>query len=89
MADADKPPDGVPQRLAAANVLQAAWDRFRSGNAVACPVDEAPLALAVDASAGMYRFVCTGCGTASEWFESGLTGMRIRGYSTDDSPDED
>jgi hypothetical protein len=88
MADTDRPPDGAPEPLASASVLQAAWERFRAGDAVACPVDGAPLALAVDASAAIYRFVCTHCGTASEWFESGLTGVRMHG-SSDRSPDED
>jgi mono/diheme cytochrome c family protein len=89
MDDAEKPPDGAPDPLASPSVLQAAWDRFRSGDAVACPVDGAPLALAVDASAVIYRFVCTQCGTSSDWFESGLTGMRVQGTSPDDSRDDD
>ena len=59
--------------------LAPVWDRFRDGDVVLCPKDQGPMALAVDAAAGAYRFVCTCCGNASPWFESGPGGMRIRG----------
>jgi len=54
------------------------WDQFRSGRTVACPTDGAPMALSVDGSVGVYRLVCTTCGTSSVWFESGANGMTLR-----------
>jgi hypothetical protein len=69
-------PDGAP--LASLEELREVWDRFRTGSTVACPSDAAPMALSVDGSAGVYRFVCTRCGTASAWFESGTAGMVLR-----------
>jgi hypothetical protein len=74
MPDAATPPDGSPAPLSSLRELVDAWVRFRAGEVVACPNDGASLALSVDASAGAYRFVCTTCGTASSWFESGPTG---------------
>jgi hypothetical protein len=77
MTDAEKPP-GASRALSSAEEVGGAWDQFRAGGVVDCPSDGAPLALAVDASAGAYRFVCTRCGTASCWFESGPQGIRLR-----------
>jgi hypothetical protein len=77
MTDTEKPPGGA-HALAGADEVRSAWDEFRAGEVVDCPSDGAPLALAVDASAGAYRFVCTRCGVASSWFESGPLGIRIR-----------
>jgi len=77
MTDAEKPP-GASHALSGAEEVRSAWEEFRAGEVVACPTDGAPLALAVDASAGAYRFVCTRCGTASAWFESDPRGLRIR-----------
>jgi hypothetical protein len=74
MADAAPPPEGSSAPLSSVNELVDAWKRFRAGEVVACPTDGASLALSVDASVGAYRFVCTTCGTASSWFESGPTG---------------
>jgi len=73
MADAATP-EGPSGPLSSMEELVAAWMRFRAGDVVPCPNDGASLALSVDASAGAYRFVCTTCGTASSWFESGPTG---------------
>jgi hypothetical protein len=39
------------------------------------------MALAVDASAVAYRFVCTQCGAASAWFESNANGIRVMGHA--------
>ncbi len=64
--------------LGSVEELGSVWDRFRAGGVVACPRDGAPMALAVDAAAGAYRFVCTSCGTASPWFESGPNGLKIK-----------
>jgi hypothetical protein len=83
------PPEGLKAPFAATEELRAAWDRFRAGDVVPCPLDRAHLALAVDASTGVYRFVCTQCGAASPWFESGPTGLRLRGHSADPLPQED
>jgi hypothetical protein len=58
--------------------LTKAWDQFRLGGCVPCPYEDATLALAVDASAGAYRFICTCCGVASPWFESDADGLRVR-----------
>lgn len=77
MTDGDKP-FGAARPLSGAEDLRSVWDEFRAGGVVACPRDGAPLALAVDASAGAYRFVCTRCGTSSPWFESDARGIRIR-----------
>lgn len=85
MADA-QPPDGPDGALNSADELALLWDRFRTGGAVACPGDGVPLALAVDASAGVYRFVCPRCGVASPWFESGPGGLVIRGHSSQRMP---
>jgi hypothetical protein len=83
------PPHGPRTPLDATDELRTAWDRFRAGDVVPCPLDGAHLALSVDASAGIYRFVCTQCGAASPWFESGATGIRLRDSSTDQLPRED
>jgi hypothetical protein len=74
MPDPATPPDGSPAPLSSMEELVDAWTRFRAGEVVPCPNEDASLALSVDASAGVYRFVCTTCGTASSWFESGPTG---------------
>jgi hypothetical protein len=79
MPDAGTPPDSTAAPLGSMKELVDAWTRFRAGEIVACPTDGAALALSVDASAGVYRFVCTTCGTASSWFEAGPTGtLEIR-----------
>jgi hypothetical protein len=88
MADGQQSPDGPQAPRVSTDELRTVWDHFRSGDMVPCPLDRAPLALAVDASAGIYRFVCTQCGAASAWFESGLTGVLVRGPSTDQRPPE-
>ena len=81
MADVEKPNDGS-QALGSADDLRIIWNHFRTGVVVSCPRDAAPLALAVDGAAGVYRFVCTACGAGSAWFESGpIGGLRIRGHS--------
>jgi hypothetical protein len=85
MADPQKSPDGSQTALGSSDELGTVWNHFRSGGAVPCPIDRAPLALAVDASAGLYRFVCTQCGAASAWFESGPAGLRVRGNLADQS----
>jgi hypothetical protein len=77
MPDAAKPPEA----LGTADDLKDIWDRFRTGNPVFCPGDGAPVALSVDAAAGVYRLVCTRCGVSSPWFESGPGGVRVRGHS--------
>lgn len=59
--------------------LSATWDRFRAGGPAPCARGDAAMALAVDAAAGAYRFVCTACGRASPWFESSVDGLKIRG----------
>jgi hypothetical protein len=79
MGDAGKPSD-EPRAPLGSDALKALWDRFRTGDVVACPIDMAPLALAVDGSAGTYRFVCTRCGFATAWFESGPDGVLLRGF---------
>jgi hypothetical protein len=67
-----------PAQLGSVERLGAVWDDFRAGGVVYCEKDAGPLALAVDAGANSYRFVCTSCGNASPWFESGPAGIRIR-----------
>lgn len=93
MTGARKPPEGPDDAHEAhepydggapSEELRACWSRFRSGDPVPCPSDRAPLALAVDASAGTYRFVCTDCGAASPWFESGPAGMLLRAHPDDE-----
>jgi hypothetical protein len=81
MPDAALPPDGLPTPLSNPDELQAVWDHFRAGDVITCPVDARPLALCVDAAATVYRFVCTHCGAASPWFESGPTSIQLRGHS--------
>ncbi len=82
MADAAKPPDVPRAPLGTADDIRPVWDRFRAGAMVMCPADAAPLALAVDGTIGNYRFVCTRCGLASPWFESGVGGLRVRSHAT-------
>jgi hypothetical protein len=79
MADSEKLPEGSAPPLTTAEELREVWGRFRAGGTVKCPRDGEPLALAVDASAGVYRLVCTTCGVASAWFEAGPDGVRVRG----------
>jgi hypothetical protein len=76
MPDEPTQPSGPP--LSTAGELRAIWDDFRTGSTVACPTDGSPMALSVDGSGGVYRFVCTRCGTASAWFESGAAGLTLR-----------
>jgi hypothetical protein len=79
MDDPAQPPDGSRAPFGSPEQLRTVWEHFRAGNAVVCPGDGAPLALAVDGTAVVYRFVCTRCGAASEWFESDAAGIRIGG----------
>jgi hypothetical protein len=85
MADATPPPDASHAPLGNLDELNDLWTRFRTGAMVLCPADQGPLALAVDASVGIYRFVCTQCGVASPWFESGPDGAHIRGSQPNSS----
>jgi hypothetical protein len=78
MPEDAKSPDVPRAPLGTVEDLKEAWDRFRAGAVVYCPVDGAPLALAVDGAAAAYRFVCTRCGIASPWFDSGPNGMHVR-----------
>jgi hypothetical protein len=82
MVDAAKPPDASRPPLGSADDIREVWDRFRAGGVVPCPTDSSPLALAVDGTMGVYRFVCTRCGLASPWFESGPGGLRVRSHPT-------
>lgn len=59
--------------------LKPVWERFRAGGIAPCPVDGGPMALAVDGSVDIYRFVCVQCGHASPWFEAKLTHLAIKG----------
>jgi hypothetical protein len=86
MPDDAKPPDAPAAPLGTPADLRELWDRFRKGGMVFCPGDGAPMALSVDAAAGVYRLVCTRCGLASPWFESGPHGLRIRGQSQPSMP---
>jgi hypothetical protein len=58
------------------------WDLFRAGGSAHCPADGAPMALAVDAFAAAYRFVCPTCGLASSWFECGRHGLQVMDHGT-------
>jgi hypothetical protein len=40
------------------------------------------MALAVDAFAAAYRFVCPTCGIASAWFECGRQGLQVMDHGT-------
>jgi hypothetical protein len=68
----------APPPLSTVEAVREVWDTFRTGSTVACPTDGAPMALSVDGSGGVYRFVCTSCGTSSAWFESGPGGLTLR-----------
>ena len=54
------------------------WDVFRAGKPAICPRDGGAMAVGVDATAHAYRMICVQCGTASPWFESPATGVRVR-----------
>jgi hypothetical protein len=54
------------------------WDLFRKGKGVVCPREGGAVAVAVDATAHAYRMICVRCGAATPWFESPLTGVRVR-----------
>ncbi len=69
-------PGGPP--IGSLEELSAVWDHFRSGKTVACPSDGSPMALSVDGAGSVYRLVCTRCGVASSWFESGPAGVVLR-----------
>ncbi|HEY4012674.1 MAG TPA: hypothetical protein VGM06_05025 [Polyangiaceae bacterium] len=84
MTSGRKPTKTPDDPSEAGDDLRSCWARFRSGDPVPCPIDRAPLALAVDASAGTYRFVCTDCGVSSPWFESGPAGIRVRAGADED-----
>ena len=89
MADARDPAKASKAPLGSLEEVQLLWDLFRTGGMVSCPVDQAGLALSVDAAAGAYRFVCTLCGSASPWFESGPTGIHVRGQSPDTAQNQE
>lgn len=74
-----EPPEGTAAPFSSPEEVATAWQMFRDGQLAPCPVDGAPLALAVDGSANVYRLVCTKCGTASGWFEAGADGVQLRG----------
>jgi hypothetical protein len=79
---ADSPPPAAPSvPLGTKEELRDVWERFRQGESIPCPADAIPMALAVDAAANAYRFVCTQCGVSSAWFESGPHGIVVRGHS--------
>lgn len=84
MADAKppEPPESEAPPLSTSGELASAWQTFRAGGIAQCPVDGAPLALSVDGTANVYRFVCTKCGVASSWFEAGAAGLLVRGPRT-------
>ena len=73
-------PEGAPP-LSSLEGLREVWERFRAGGTVGCPTEGSPMALSVDGSVGIYRFVCTRCGLASPWFDSGTGGVRVRAHS--------
>ncbi len=77
--------DANPAPLSTLAGLKPVWERFRSGGIAPCPVDGGPMALAVDGSVDIYRFVCVQCGHASPWFEAKLTHLAIKG-ATPTSP---
>jgi hypothetical protein len=54
------------------------WDLFRTGKPVLCPREGGPVAVAVDSTAHAYRMICVHCGAATPWFESSLSGVRVR-----------
>jgi hypothetical protein len=54
------------------------WDLFRAGKPVLCPREGGPVAVAVDSTAHAYRMICVRCGAATPWFESSLSGVRVR-----------
>jgi hypothetical protein len=81
-------PSGSNVPLGSPEELREVWDRFRSGSTIACPTDGSPMALSVDGSSAAYRFVCTACGTASAWFESGPGGLAVRILPVKASPQE-
>ena len=56
----------------------ALWERYRSGESVACPRDGGNLALSIDGAAQIYRFVCNRCGTASPWFGMTRIGLVVQ-----------
>ncbi|MEI7891936.1 MAG: hypothetical protein WCI05_02530 [Myxococcales bacterium] len=88
MKDGSTPSDGTSE-VRASLTLAEAWELFREGGAVQCPEDGGAVALAVDAAAGVYRFVCTGCGAPSPWFEQNPGGMRVRTPSPSMRPARD
>jgi hypothetical protein len=78
MDDSSQPPDLTAASLDDAEALGRIWDRFRAGETVPCPIEGSRFALSVDGAAGVYRFVCTGSGHASPWFEAGPDGLHLR-----------
>ena len=78
--------DAKPPPLSTLEEVKEAWDRFRAGGSVLCPRDGVTHALTVDAAVGLYRLVCTECGTATPWFEATPEGMALRSGPTTDPP---
>ncbi len=66
-----------PSHLSHAEINQL-WAKFRAGDVIRCPRDQAGMALAVDGAAKAYRLVCTKCGLASPWFGTTPTGLVFR-----------
>ena len=61
--------------------LRPVWEAFRKGGVATCPVCGGPMALAVEGTVDVYRFVCVQCGTSSPWFEAKLDRIAIKGQS--------
>jgi hypothetical protein len=84
--------DGISQNVIPNDDVVRLWARFRAGDVVPCPRDEASFALAVDGAAKSYRLICTKCGLASPWFGTTPTGLVLRGHTStlvpEDSHDE-
>jgi ribosomal protein S27AE len=80
MPDATDAPHAPLSTIA---TLRPVWERFRSGGVAICPSCGSPMALAVDGTIDVYRFVCVQCGTASPWFEAKLARIAIKGQSGD------
>lgn len=75
MSEKGAPPDSP--HLSHGEISQL-WTRWKAGDVIHCPRDNAGMALAVDGAAKAYRLVCTRCGLASPWFGTTPSGLVFR-----------
>jgi hypothetical protein len=77
MGDQATLPPGAASAAFSVEQTTALFRIYREGGVTPCPRCTVHVALSID-SANSYRFVCTGCGASSPWFQAGPEGITPR-----------